>query len=254
MTKLASVLFIFISVSLLNSQNKENVISVNTSSAKIQRELNEKLLETVKQGKYEEVQSYLEQGASCDYIDSQEWSVLMHAVHQGNIDIVRRLVECGANINYANRKGFSVSLVACRYERHEILKYLIKREVNITINDHTCYDCMSYAAGGSKSDNLKLLVEIGADINSRDCDGITPLMMASWFTTQAILDLGADINATGNAGNTATMLSIIEGNEPKFKILLKNSPNLAIINKRGDSALDLAIKHDRKNILATLRK
>ena len=61
------------------------------------------------------------------------------------------------------------------------------------------------------------LARAGANINRRDTDGNTALMLAVlWAATEvvtALLDLGADIHVQNNIGDDATTLAILNGYE-----------------------------------------
>lgn len=54
---------------------------------------------------------------------------------------------------------------------------------------------------------VKSLTEQGANVNSKDEDGMTPLMLCrnSAEVTKVLIEHGADVNAKDNAGATALM-------------------------------------------------
>lgn len=55
-----------------------------------------------------------------------------------------------------------------------------------------------------------------------------------------LLQRGMDVNTTDPLGNSLLMLASQNGDAPMLELLLKNKPNIKIINKYGDSALMLA--------------
>ena len=86
------------------------------------------------------------------------------------------------------------------------------------------------SAGSNTEDPavIRVLLEAGADIRSRDVDGNTPLHWAArnlWYRTtllQALLDAGADINARNSDGETPLAVAIKNDNQPAIQVLQEN--------------------------------
>ena len=59
-----------------------------------------------------------------------------------------------------------------------------------------------------------MLIDRGADVNYKDKNGNTPLMIASRYssieTAKLLIDRGADVNARNKRRNTALILAISE--------------------------------------------
>ena len=67
---------------------------------------------------------------------------------------------------------------------------------------------MMVAAIKNTPEVLKVLIEAGADVNAKDTDGLTPLMLAAQHNPNpkaltALLEAGADAKAKNNEGKTA---------------------------------------------------
>lgn len=88
------------------------------------------------------------------------------------------------------------------------------------------------------------LIAQGANINARNEEGWTPLMLAALYNRKNMIELllkhRANINAQDNNGKTALMLAFILGNTGIIKLLLQNGASVIIENKNGKTALDLA--------------
>lgn len=87
------------------------------------------------------------------------------------------------------------------------------------------------------------------DIDKRNSDGWTPLMIASDAIVEILLKHGANVNAQSNDGLTALMISIVHGSEKKVKILLENHSDVNIQCLSGWNALMLATKYSKEDLV-----
>ena len=67
---------------------------------------------------------------------------------------------------------------------------------------------------------VPILLDAGVDVNLKDKDGVTALMIAGMRanteTVQALLDAGADVNAKANNGATALMMAGTPAGSPRL--------------------------------------
>jgi ankyrin repeat protein len=98
------------------------------------------------------------------------------------------------------------------------------------------------AARKGKDDVLTTLLNSGTDINSRQSEGLTPLMVAACFsdkrsTLELLLERGADVNLYDHGKRTALMHCINCNRKEETKILIKKGANINAQDKYGMSAL-----------------
>jgi ankyrin repeat protein len=95
------------------------------------------------------------------------------------------------------------------------------------------------------------LLEAGSDLNARDEEGATPLLVAAEFgclgTVEMLLGRGADIEARDNDGNTPLIASACDCAEATMpdtfdviKLLLEKGVNINARNTAGSTALMVA--------------
>ena len=95
------------------------------------------------------------------------------------------------------------------------------------------------------------LIRAGANVNSVDSDGRTPLAYAvdglgvgqrSHFAD--LLDMlvrnGANINGPDNSGNTPLMMAVSNAEADRVSELLQHKADTGAVNRKGESALSLA--------------
>lgn len=103
-------------------------------------------------------------------------------------------------------------------------------------------------------ETVKLLLARGADPDKRTWGfGKTCLFLAAYGKNlelaKALIDGGADVNATDENGNTTLREANGVKSAKMVELLLKNGANPLITNKRGETMLDLAKKYGTPEIV-----
>jgi len=100
--------------------------------------------------------------------------------------------------------------------------------------------------GEGPYDNMNMcdiieLLKGGADLEATDRHFDTPLINAREYDdVKEILQLGANINAQGYKDNTALCMAAARGNYAVFKLLIDSGADFTICNYDGDNVLHLA--------------
>jgi ankyrin repeat protein len=162
----------------------------------------------------------------------------------------------------------------------EVAQILIEHGANVNARDATSLltgdDGKTALMQTHNETCLHLLIAHGADINARNAEGRTALIMATDQTwgegsmaacdapwVQVLLRHGAKVNIQDANGNTALMLLAAQGEygyynrgEPELlaHLLLANSANLNIRNKRGRTVWQIAKDRGAKTLLNQLRR
>jgi ankyrin repeat protein len=169
-------------------------------------------------------------------------SALRQAVIYGHIHIVKYLVQKGADVNYALDMN-SVSDLAMMNGYVDILKFLIKKGAVVDVNeanDDEVYP-LYYSAQYGNLDMVNFLLSKGANVHELT-QGRNALMAArNTEIIAALLVGGADINAKDIDGDTALMIASNEGNTNMVDFLLKNNAKLDLLNNDKRTALMLAV-------------
>lgn len=117
-------------------------------------------------------------------------------------------------------------------------------------------DGLIYAAGNGDLPLVKALLSNGADVNAKDNDGWTALMLASdsdhFEVVQALLANGADVNAKDRRGWTALMLASRTGSLDVAQALLAKGADVNAKTGDGTTALMLASAGGRLEIVREL--
>lgn len=189
-------------------------------------------------------------------------------------EIIALFIEAGADTNAMNQHGRSALDLALQYKSTENLKLLIdagadlallQDEELLRIADHKPKHFITLLEAGlditamgdalvlqsEESDVLQALYKAGADIDARDEDGNTRLILAGYIErdlelVQTLLDLGADPDILNSNGITPLQYECGRNRDiskEHTEILLNASADPNIRSKYGDTALTRAINH-----------
>ena len=115
-------------------------------------------------------------------------------------------------------------------------------------------DLLFDAARMGRVDVIPALLQAGADIDARNAQGHTALILASYNgqveATELLLQNGAAVDAADTArGNTAFMGTAFKGFDDIAELLLKAGAEIDRRNDAGQTALMLAALFDRHHLV-----
>jgi ankyrin repeat protein len=158
--------------------------------------------------------------------------ILYAAKYNPKPDVIKYLINNNANINSTNEDGVSALMFASGYNSYEVVKTLIDESTQVNKRDLSGRNSIYYAATyNPDSKIINLLVENGADVNSKNKKGLTPLMRASAFNNyevvKVLIEHGADINSKTESGFTPILYAAKYSNDPKvIDILVENGAEI----------------------------
>ncbi len=196
-----------------------------------------------------------------------EGTALMAAVTSGHTEIVKALLSAGADLKATHRLGDQALAMAARQRNYnspnvqpdpEILRLLLAKGAEPNATGRYGHTALMSANTAAK---VKLLVGKGAQLDAKDEEGQTALMKAASRgepeVVSALLDSGADVNATDNKGLHALLYSLDKENraygaerktlperrnEVARRILLNKSLKVNAQNADGETPLMRAVR------------
>jgi ankyrin repeat protein len=163
---------------------------------------------------------------------SSPQNVLRAAAQTGSTELVGELLKKGVNINKSIKRNHTYSIfcinnplsVTAETGNNQMVEFLLKQGAHVNGEDDklSCSPLLQ-AIKNKHSDTAMLLIQKGADVNSVDGYGFTPLMEASHASDElyeTLIQHGANIHAATPYGHTVVTESAL-GNEQKLKILFK---------------------------------
>lgn len=188
----------------------------------------------------------IEGGADVEARDDDGLTPLHIAVAQGDLSIIESLLGNGADVNTANAYGTTALHGAVKMNPSAI-PVLINHGANTESHDGSGATPLLLAVAEGQTESIRLLIDGGANVNERGGGDylITPLHLAiSPDTDPSILslliDYGADIEAKGAGGMTPLHLAIGLGTLSTVSTLLARGADPHLRNDLGLTAYDVA--------------
>ncbi|XP_014216554.1 uncharacterized protein LOC106645248 isoform X3 [Copidosoma floridanum] len=266
----------------------------------LQRELADSI---IRMQPLDEIRILLACGAKTNEPVTQGLRPLHYAVWQRYTDAAQLLLVRGADIDATDECGYSALHLAAEHGYHDLVKLLLEHNARVDHREDTsepfprtmlCDEPLRLAlrnhhievartlleAGANPNKRyffgseinlvspldlecMELLLAFGAQPNTRDRAGLTPLMKAARLpqgiaSVLLLLSYGADVNAMTDARHdyrTVLHYAILGGDSTVINLLLKQGATLDLgTDYQKPTALDLAILKGDPNIVDMLLK
>ncbi|MGH9810898.1 MAG: ankyrin repeat domain-containing protein, partial [Terriglobia bacterium] len=177
------------------------------------------------------VKLLLNLGSNPNIRDGNDMTPLLEAVMRDDVPSIELLLAHGADKAVLGPEGIDALGLAIEERKYEAAKDLIKAgaKVNVPVGEQRLTPLMITAAetapaegavflpsGTRPIDIAKLLIQRGADVNSKDKTGMTALMVAASHNDAPMVGLllqsGAEASAKNDQGQTAIDIAKLNGN------------------------------------------
>lgn len=169
---------------------------------------------------------------------------LVRAAEAGDLIKVRALLAAGANPNLPQTFSALEAASAAAYPR--VVEEMLKHHPNVNQRDsagRTALNALGQSAVGRPGENpaevAHLLIQAGADVDAQDnIYASTPLHeVPDAASAKVLIEAGANLNRRNVEGQTALMVTL----DPEVaRVLLEAGADKTVRDKNGKTALDLA--------------
>ncbi|WP_091042870.1 ankyrin repeat domain-containing protein [Nocardioides sp. YR527] len=214
----------------------------------------------------------LRNGAEINAKDSYDGTALIRAAERGHADVVGRLVQAGIDLDHVNNLGWTALHEAIVLgddgpDAADTVRVLVAAGVDISIEagrdgktalqhaEERGFDAivstlraassevadgdaqLLRAASGGDADSAAAALRGGADLEARDGNRRTPLLLAvtddHLSTARLLVHLGADPDALDGQHDTPWLVTGVTGSVPMAELLLTADPDLTVRNRYG---------------------
>ncbi|MEN8147243.1 MAG: ankyrin repeat domain-containing protein [Campylobacterota bacterium] len=204
----------------------------------------------------------LDRHATLEHVSSNGHSALSVAIRNNNPEGAILLIKRGANINIADNAHTPLTLThiallqyhenAPVYRDLETLLLSKGAKVDVNLNSlgwTPLCTTVTKAQDKPNSDHIRLLLQLGADVNHLDINGRTPLMLAASMgrlsSVMLLMNNYAAKDTIDNFGWSALMFGVYYNHIDVVTFMLENGVNPNQVSPQGLTALKIAQEHNR---------
>jgi TPR repeat protein len=149
-------------------------------------------------------------------------------------------------------------LTAARDGDADEVRRLLEQGADADARDMAGNPALAYAAVRGHREVARSLLEGGADTDATGDRGWTPLLFAAYAgeraVAQTLLEADAEVDATGEGSLTPLMAAAVRGRDALVDLLLEAGADPALTNANGATALALAERQGHAEVAARIRE
>lgn len=196
------------------------------------------------------LQMLVSAGAAVNLIDNNGWTALMSA---NNRDVIRVLVDAGADLDAMDVNGWTALMLL---DDLDLVAVLLAEGAGIDKENSYGWTALMWAAFNGFAEKVKLLLGASADVEFRDNQGRTALLLAyrgNRNAVEVLIEAGADPNAKDETGSTALMAAALGVDSGKIQFLIDAGADVNAMDEEGTTALMLADSLSHTDVASVLR-
>ena len=205
---------------------------------------------TIYTQKMPEITRYLEQGANPRIKDKQGYSLIHWAAAAGDCALLDFLLKNNVLLDEESPHGRTVLMITAFYGHKEAFEQLLNAGASVMSKNCLGWDALFYACLSGREAMVLRLIDLGLNINAVADNGDTSFMYAAKYRNAEFLNflvaLGADISAVNQLGWNALNNAASRENCGALEFLLKLGCNIEHNNKAGETPLFIACRAGRK--------
>lgn len=177
----------------------------------------------------------IEQGADLNIVYKLDDTPLIQAAEKGNLKIVSKLIEHGAGINLKNKLGKTALMKAMQLNHLEVAYHLVALGADLE-GVNKLEDILILAVKNGNKEVVTKLIDHGVNMNAKDRNSNTPLMVAASLNKNeivlALAERGADLKAWNREGKTVWNMISKENSDLSNKLkLIQQNQNISQTSK-----------------------
>jgi uncharacterized protein len=180
-----------------------------------------------------------------DHVNNLGWTALHEAIILGDgtpryVDTVRLLVAGGADVELAPVRDGIPPIQHARSRGYAAIATTLRTALD-TLRLRSPGRSLLRAAAAGEADEVAVALRAGADLETRDARGRTPLLLAAANNRQSVarllVALGSDPDALDDRHDTPWLVTGVTGSVAMANLLLTAHPDLTIRNRFGGTSL-----------------
>ena len=209
-------------------------------------------VQSAEKGDLKAIQLFLSAGIDCNTQSAQGSTALMAAAKNGRIDVVNKLLDQKANIDAQGKQGVTALMLAAENNQVEIVKLLLKKNADPNLEDQTGWSALMKAVYQGNTGCVEALAPRSRQEVNRGL--LVAALTGHQEIVKILLDNGAEVDSRAEDGRTPLMLAAGKGDNDLVAFLLKAGADPTLTDKAGASAGSLAIAKGHKELADRLQQ
>lgn len=184
---------------------------------------------------------------------------LINACYNGHVNRVRTLLKQGAMTNVPDARGYYPLHIATQEGHTPIVTQLLAHGADPNLREPDGETACLRAAGAGHVETLRRLISAGADVGiKRNSDGASPLHCAcAWGRTRTVtvlIEVGANLNDVDHDGLTPIFYAVEHKHLQTVQLLANSGADMQRSSATGLSLMDIARSTHEKKIIAVVKR
>jgi len=165
-----------------------------------------------------------------------------NAAYYNRTDVLEELCDQGDWVDAFANSGQTALMISCELGHDASVKFLVSKDASVDLRDrHYGKTALAFAASEGHVGCIQILYKEGeANVTERDNDRRTALMMAAFgghlSVVRYLCRIGADLDAKDAEGLTPSLIAATRGKVDCLQVLAQSGAELVIKSQTGDSS------------------
>ncbi len=203
-------------------------------------------------GDMKAVQLFIDAGIDCNAQSSAGLTALMAASKKGRIDVVKKLLDQKVKIDAQGKDGVTALMLAADGNQLDIVNLLLKKNADPNVEDQRGWTALMNAVYQGNANCVEALAARSREEVNRGL--LVAALMGHKDTAKVLLDHGAEVDSRAEDGRTPLMLAANKGDNDLVSLLLQAGADPTLTDKSGATAGSLATAKGYKELAGRLQQ
>jgi ankyrin repeat protein len=193
---------------------------------------------SAEKGDLKAVNLFLAAGIDVNAQNASGFTALMAAAKNGRMEVVNKLLDQKVNVDVQSKQGVTALMLAAENNQGEIVDLLLKKNADPNLQDQTGWSALMKAVYQGNARCVEALAARSRQEVNRGL--LVAALTGHQEIAKILLDNGAEVDTRADDGQTPLMLAAGKGDNDLVAFLLKAGADPTLTDKSGAAAGSLA--------------